>query len=135
MKKHPLIDDAIKRNEDALIHTTPGSPQYQEYKNRIERHRHESIMAMLEDISKPKKIEIFIAVVTFFAFLIATVQLFRPNREVVVQLQQNADLTQSNDKKGVPAQSKSPIPAPKSNNAESHQKSTITPPKTKIDTK
>ncbi|OGP68789.1 MAG: hypothetical protein A2W27_02205 [Deltaproteobacteria bacterium RBG_16_44_11] len=76
MKDNPLIKDAIKRNEDALIGLTPGTLVYQECKNKIERHRYESIMAMLSDISKPKKIEIFIAIIAFLAFLIATAQLF-----------------------------------------------------------
>ncbi len=76
MKKHnPLIDDAIKRNEDALTKLTPGTSEYQKCRNRIERHRHDSIMEMLIEISKPKKIEKIIMVFAIFAVLIAAISL------------------------------------------------------------
>jgi hypothetical protein len=81
-KNNPLIENAIKRNENALIHLDKDSPQYQECKNKIDHHRHESIMVMLNEISKPKKIEIFIALVAFLALIVAVLSCFQPDKDV-----------------------------------------------------
>ena len=76
MKNTPLIDDAIRRCEDELSNTAHGSPAYLALMTKIERHRHEKTIAMLDELARPKKIEKFISIVTLLAAILVAVGLY-----------------------------------------------------------
>jgi len=135
MEKHPLLDDAIKRNEDELVNTPPGTPQYQLYRNRVDRHRHESIMAMLEDISKPKKIEKAVLIVGIISVILVSTGLYFQIRQFYWPSQHNPPQSDTIHKEQNTKESGQKTPQIKSNNAKGFRGSSVVPPKAKIDTK
>jgi hypothetical protein len=76
MKNTPLIDEAIRRCEDQLSNTAHGSPAHMALMTKIERHRHEKTIAILDELARPKKIEKFISIVTLLAAILVAVGLY-----------------------------------------------------------
>lgn len=115
MKRNPLFEEAINRNVLALKDLHPDSPGYQECKSKIDKYRHDLTIELLTDISKPKKIEKYIAVISTMAVVISLFfglahffgwSLAAPNKVAVPLAQNIAVQDEKISNKGQPEQTK-----------------------------